>query len=82
MILYWILSLFQTLKFSLVSIIPTIETPVWLAAHLPDILLKIVAFNYYLPVFDAFTVALFCIGITFTWKFIKIGLSVFIDMNA
>lgn len=82
MILFYILKAFNALVFGLISIIPTFETPVWLATQLPDILFRVASFNLYLPIYETVTAVLFLIGFTLSYKLIKVILNaVHIDLN-
>ncbi len=80
MIIYLLMTMFDSLHFALLSLIPTIETPVWITANLPGIMTKIAGFNYYLPVSEAVIVVVGLLGITLTWYIIKVVLSLFIDL--
>ena len=50
MILYLILKALQVFEVGLLSIVPSVDTPLWLANNLPEILMRVASFNYYLPV--------------------------------
>lgn len=82
MITVWFWNLTDSLKFALFSAVPTIETPAWIVQNFPNILKKIVAFNYYLPVIDTMMVVTALITITLVWKIAKVLLSVFVDLGA
>lgn len=80
MIIYLILMLIIGLLNVLISLIPTIDTPVWIVNNLPTIIQTITGFNYYLPVSDAIVVILGLIGITLSWKIIQIFISPFFKL--
>lgn len=82
MITVWFWEMTDALKFAFFSAIPTFETPLWLAQNFPEIMKKIVAFNYYLPILDTLTVILVLISITLLWKVAKVLLSVVVDLGA
>ena len=54
MIIYLLLQGFDSLLFFVVSMIPTLEQPLWLTTTMPQILRVIYGFNIYLPVAEAF----------------------------
>ena len=82
MIIYLLIKGFDSIAFLLISLIPTFETPAWVATQLPDVLFRIASFNWYLPVYETVGVVTTLIGITFTYKIVKIGLNaVHIDLN-
>lgn len=83
MILYLIIKLFLALEFSFCALLPTIETPAWLANNLPEVLMRVASFNYYLPVFESVMVVSFLITFVLAWKIAKILLGILnIDLNA
>lgn len=83
MILYLIIKLFLSLEFAFCSLIPSVETPAWLINNLPEILMRVASFNYYLPIFEAVRTVIFLIGFVLTWKIIKILLNTLkIDLNS
>lgn len=82
MILYLILTAFNTLRDGAISLLPTLSTPVWAYSHIPDILTTILGFNNYLPIVEVIGLVLSIISITLSWKIGKIILGLFnIDLN-
>lgn len=77
MIVYLLLQGFDTLAFFVVSMLPTLETPLWLATTMPQILRVIYGFNIYLPVSEAFTAVFLCIGFTVLMRIISVAGSAF-----
>lgn len=75
MVIYLLLELFITLITFVLSLVPVIETPAWLVTNLPQIFTMIFAFNQYLPVYEAFTVAVWLIAGTMSYKFFKVILN-------
>lgn len=71
MIVYLLLQGFDTILFFLVSLLPTLETPVWLATSLPQMLRTIMGFNLYLPVYEAVVAVIFCIGLTLIYRIVS-----------
>lgn len=83
MIVYLLLKGFDAILYSVISIIPTFETPAWFVTQLPDVLFRIASFNWYLPVYETVAIVLGLIGFTLTFKLVKIVLNlVNIDLNA
>lgn len=83
MIIFLIIKAFQALCFSFVTLIPTVETPLWLANNLPEILTRVASFNYYLPISESVKVVIFIITFVLSYKIFKILLNVFnIDLNS
>ena len=81
MIVYLLLQGLDTVLFFVVSLLPTLETPLWLATSLPQILRTVMGFNLYLPVYEAILAIIVCITFTasvrvFSIVASKIGLSV------
>ncbi len=72
MIVYMLLQGFDTLLFFVVSMLPTLEQPLWLTTTMPQILRVIYGFNIYLPVAEAFQSVFLCIGFTVVMKVFKI----------
>ncbi len=83
MILYLILTAFNTLKLGLFSVLPSLSTPAWATQHLPTIFKTIMGFNYYIPIVEVCGLVLSVLVIHFSWKVGKIiiGLGGFIDLN-
>ena len=83
MILYLILTAFNSSKLGLFSALPAITTPVWAYDHLPVIFRTIMGFNYYLPILEVCGLVLSVLAIHFSWKIGKIiiGLGGIIDLN-
>ncbi len=82
MIIYWILQFFDTIITFVFSIVPVIETPAWLVSNLPKIFTTAFGFNQYLPLTEAFAVAVFLISFTMQYKIFKILLNKFgIDLT-
>lgn len=83
MILYLILTAFNSSKLGLFSVLPAITTPVWAYEHLPTIFRTIMGFNYYLPIVEVCGLVLSVLAIHFSWKLGKtiIGLGGIIDLN-
>lgn len=78
-----LLELFDVLRFGALSLIPTLETPSWIIDNLPNILKNIMAFNYYLPLYELIVTVVSVLTITFMWKLVKIVLRFFqVDLNA
>lgn len=71
MIVYLLLQGFDTILFFLVSLLPTLETPVWLATSLPQMLRTVMGFNLYLPVYEAVVAVIFCIGLTLIYRIVS-----------
>ena len=71
MIVYLLLQGFDTILFFLVSLLPTLETPAWLATSLPQMLRTIMGFNLYLPVYEAVVAVIFCIGLTLIYRIVS-----------
>jgi len=83
MILYLILKALQVFEVGLLSIVPSVDTPLWLANNLPEILIRVASFNYYLPVSETVGVVIFIITFVLGYKIAKILLNVFnIDLNS
>ena len=83
MLLYLFIKSFTSFLFAFVSIIPTLETPVFVTAYLPDLMFRIASFNWYLPVYETVSVVMFLLSFTLTWKVGKILLNFFhIDLNS
>ena len=80
MILCLILNLVVGLLNVLISLIPTIETPLWITTNLPTIVQTIAGFNHYLPVTEGVSVILGLIGITLSWKIVQIFISPFLKL--
>ena len=77
MIVYLLLQGFDTILFFVVSLFPTLETPVYIVEALPQILRTVMGFNLYLPVYEGIIGIILCIGFTcFSIIASKIGLSV------
>lgn len=81
MIVYLLLQGFDSLLFFVVSMIPTIETPLWLATTMPQILRVIYGFNIYLPVAESFQAIFLCISATLVMRVFgivssKVGLNI------
>ena len=75
MIVYLLLQGFDTILFFVVSLFPTLETPVYIVEALPQILRTVMGFNLYLPVYEGIIgiiVGFRCFSIIAS----KIGLSV------
>lgn len=83
MILYLLLKGFDAILFGIVSLIPVMETPAWVATQLPDVLFRIASFNWYLPVYETVGIVVGLITFTFTYKLVKVGLGfINIDLNS
>lgn len=81
MIVYLLLQGFNTILFFVVSLFPTLETPVYIAESLPQILRTIMRFNLYLPVYEGIIAVILCISFTVGFRCFsvvasKIGLSI------
>lgn len=76
MILYYILLFFDTLQMGFVDIIPAVSSPEFLVVYMPQIIEKIVAFNDYLPITEAFQTVIACLLGTLAWKILKVVLGV------
>lgn len=72
MIIYLLLEGFCSLAFFTISMLPTIETPLWLAETMPQILRVIYGFNIYLPVYESFTAIFLCIGFTVIVRLVSV----------
>lgn len=82
MIIYLLLKGLIALESAFFSLVPSIDTPLWLAKNLPEILSRVSSFNYYLPVVESVEVVIFVIGFVLVWKIAKIILKlVFIDLD-
>ena len=68
MIIYLLLQGFDSILYFIVSLFPTFETPVWMATQLPEILRRIMSFNYYLPLYETITVVTFLLSTTLIYK--------------
>lgn len=80
MIIYLLLMLFSSLLYLVVSLIPTIETPLWILNNLPVIIQTIAGFNYYLPVADGIVAVVFLISTTLIWYVVKVFISPFFKL--
>lgn len=72
MIVYLILQGLDSILFFIVSLLPNLETPLWLTTTMPQILRVIYGFNIYLPVSEAFTAVFMCIGFTLLMRVFSI----------
>lgn len=82
MIIYLLLLGFVSILSFLINLIPSFSTPAWFTTQLPDVLMRIASFNYYLPVFETVGVVIFLITFTLSWKMIKVVLNIaHIDLN-
>lgn len=59
-----------------IDIIPVINSPRFYTEYMPQIIEKIVAFNDYLPITEAFQTVIACIAGTLVWKILKVVLGV------
>lgn len=80
MIIYLLLQGLDSILFFVVSLFPTLETPVYIVTALPQILRTIMGFNLYLPVVEGIICVTMCIGFTVGFRIFqivasKIGLS-------
>lgn len=83
MIVFLILRALQFLEMNLFTFIPTVDTPLWLAETVPEILIKVASFNYYLPISEVVNVVLFIIGFVLLYKIGNIIVNVFnVDLRA
>lgn len=83
MIVYLLLKGFDALLFILVSLIPVLETPAWVATQLPDVLFRIASFNWYLPVYETVGIVIGLIILTLNYKIFKVIFGFFnIDLNS
>ena len=83
MIIYLLLKGFDIVLYGLIALIPTFETPVWVATQLPDVLTRVASFNWYLPVYETVGIILGLIAFTLAYKILKIVLNfVNIDLNS
>lgn len=83
MVVYLLLLLFDTLVSFVFTLIPVVETPVWLVTNLPKILTTIYSFNLYLPVAEAVVAVSFCVLFTLQYKVVKVVLNkVGINLNS
>lgn len=76
MIIYLLIQGFISILFSIVATFPTIETPLWLATTIPQILRVIYGFNIYLPVSESFIAIFMCITATLLMRVFSIVASV------
>lgn len=77
MILYLLIQGLFSLAFFAITLLPTLETPLWLATSMPQILRVIYGFNIYLPVAESFTAVFMCIGFTLLFRVFSVFASVF-----
>lgn len=83
MILYLILSGFDLVVSFVVNLIPIFKTPDWITNNLSKILSTVYSFNEYLPISECFTVVLFLLSFTLSYKILKIILNkVGVNMNS
>lgn len=68
MIVYCLLQAFDTIVFFVISLFPTLETPVYIANALPQILRTVMGFNLYFPIYEAIIGVILCISFTFGFK--------------
>lgn len=68
MVIYLLLQGLDSILFFVVSMLPTLETPAYLATSLPQILRTVMGFNLYLPVYEGFICVLLCIGLTLAFR--------------
>ena len=68
MIIYLLLQGLDSILFFVVSMLPTLETPAYIATSLPQILRTIMGFNLYLPVYEGFICVLLCITLTLAFR--------------
>lgn len=80
MIIYGIVCLVQDIINFLLNLLPQFESPDWLSDNLNWILRAAYGFDYFLPVSEAVTVVIFCIGVTFAWKIFRVLVSPFFDL--
>lgn len=82
MIVYGLSIILYEFLILLISLIPSFEGITNVFSFLPSMFERIVTFNYYLPVAEAVTVVVTCLGITLNFKAIKIILNKFgIDLT-
>lgn len=82
MIVYGLSIILYEFLVLLISLIPSFEGITNVFSFLPSMFERIVTFNYYLPVAEAVTVVVACLGITLNFKAIKIILNKFgIDLT-
>lgn len=74
MIVYLLLTGFDTILNFVISLIPTFQTPIWFSENIGSIIEQIIGFNYYLPVVETVGVVLFLVGFTLNYKILKIVL--------
>ncbi len=83
MIIYLLLTGFDSVLSLLVSIIPSFDVPSWFTNELPEALSKIASWNNYLPISETIAVIVFLLTFTLTYKIIKIILNLaHIDLNS
>lgn len=83
MIIYLLLKGFDMLIYGIISLIPTFETPAWVATQLPDVLTRVASFNWYLPISETVTIILGLIAFTLAYKIFKVVLNMAnIDLNS
>lgn len=80
MIIYLLLQGLDSVLFFVVSLFPTLETPVYIVTALPQILRTVMGFNLYLPVVEGITCVTMCIVFTVGFRIFqvvasKIGIS-------
>lgn len=81
MIIYLLLEGIDTILFFIVSLFPTLETPIWLATSLPQILRTVMGFNLYLPVYESIIAVVLVLSFTSAFRVFsiigsKIGFSI------
>lgn len=83
MVIYLLLSAFDLVLNFVIGLVPTFETPTWIASNLNNIFETIYGFNQYLPIAEAFVVVIFLLGFTLQYKILKIVLEkAGVNMNA
>ena len=83
MIIYLLLKGFDVLVYGIISLIPTFETPAWVATQLPDVLTRVASFNWYLPISETVTIILGLIAFTLAYKVFKVVMNMAnIDLNS
>ena len=83
MVIYLLLLAFDLVLNFVIGLVPTFETPSWIASNLDNIFGTIYGFNQYLPITEVFVVVVFLIGFILQYKILKIVLEkAGVNMNA
>lgn len=76
MILHYLLLLRDNLMLSFISSAPVWGTPEFYVENITEILSIVMTFNNYLPIVEAMTTVMFCLGCTLAFKIAKIVLGI------